>query len=96
MEDWSYALLEALNANQQLDMLKLLGPAYGIEPEITTQMITSMPNFADFNSLIYTHTVVPNLRRLGLVTERTESRWREKGMIGGAAGGALDRGLALV
>ncbi len=81
MEDWSYNILEALNANQQLDMLKIFGPKYGIDPEMTTHMVTALPNFAELNSMIYTHTVVPNLRNLGLLTERTESRWREKGMI---------------
>jgi hypothetical protein len=27
------------------------------------------------------HTVVPNLKRLGLLTERTEDKWREVGML---------------
>jgi hypothetical protein len=81
MEDWSFGILEALNANQQLDMLKLIGPKYDIDPAMTTQMVTSMPNFADFNSIIYTHTVVPNLKKLGLLTERTEGMWRAQGMI---------------
>jgi hypothetical protein len=40
-----------------------------------------MPNWAELNSLIYMHTVVPNLRNLGLVTERTESRYRKLGMM---------------
>jgi hypothetical protein len=81
MEDWSFGLLEALNANQQMDMLKLFGPKYDIDPEAITQMFTSLPNFAELNSLIYTHTVVPNLRNLGLLTDRTEQRWRDNGMI---------------
>ena len=81
MEDWSFNILEALNANQQLDMLKLFGPKYDIDPDMVTQMVTSLPNFAELNSMIYTHTVVPNLRNLGLITERTEGHWREKGMI---------------
>jgi hypothetical protein len=31
MEDWAFSILEALNANQQLDMLQVLGPKYGID-----------------------------------------------------------------
>jgi len=27
------------------------------------------------------HTVVPNLQRLGLITERTESGWRDAAMM---------------
>ena len=81
MEDWAFGILEALNANQQLDMLHLLGPKYGIDPDSVVQMVTSLPNFAEVNSMVYMHTVVPNLRRLGLITERTESGWRELGMM---------------
>ena len=81
MEDWSFNILEALNANQQMDMLKLFGPKYDIEPDNIVNMVTSLPNFAELNSMIYTHTVVPNLRALGLLTDRTETRWRENGMI---------------
>jgi hypothetical protein len=81
MEDWAFQILEALNANQQLDMLHLLGPKYGIDPDNVTQMFVSLPNFAELNSMPYMHTVVPNLRNLGLLTSRTESRWRELGMM---------------
>ncbi len=81
MEDWAFEILEALNAGQQLDMLRLLGPKYDIDPEMTTRMALALPNFADFNSLIYMHTVIPNLKKLGLITERTEDQWRKLGMM---------------
>lgn len=83
MEDFAFGILEALNANQQLDMLKLLGPKYGIDPHQVVQMATSLPNFAEFNSLMYMHTVMPNLRNLGLVTERTEAEYRRLGILHG-------------
>jgi len=81
MEDWAFRILEALNANQQLDMLRLLGPKYGIDAENITKATLVMPNWAELNSMPYMHTVVPNLRNLGLITERTEDRYRELGMI---------------
>jgi hypothetical protein len=81
MEDWAFSILEALNANQQLDMLHVLGPKYGLDPRNVVLAATSLPNFADFNSLMFMHTVVPNLRGLGLITERTESDWRKVGML---------------
>jgi hypothetical protein len=87
LEDWAYSILEALNANQQLDMLHLLGPKYGIDPLNVTQMFISLPNFADLNSIPYMHTVVPNLRRLGLITERTEAGWKAQGMLVDSAAG---------
>lgn len=81
MEDWAFGILEALNANQQMDMLHLLGPKYGIDPENITKLTLQMPNWAELNSLIYMHTVVPNLRNLGLITDRTRERYRELGML---------------
>jgi hypothetical protein len=81
MEDWAFQILEALNANQQLDMLRLLGPKYDLDPETVVKLITGLPNFAEVNSLAYMHTVVPNLKSLGLLTERTEAQWRDLGML---------------
>ncbi len=81
MEDWAFSVLEALNANQQLDMLNLIGPKYGIDPHNVVQAAISMPQFAEFNSLAYMHTVVPNLVRLGLISERTEDQYRKLGMM---------------
>jgi hypothetical protein len=79
-----------------MDMLKLFGPKYDIDPIVTTQMVTALPNFAEINSMIYMHTVVPNLRNLGLLTERTESRWRELGMISDRPAGEFKLDLGAV
>ena len=73
MEDWAFSILEALNANQQLDMLHELGPKYGIDPENITRADARLPNWAELNSMPFMHTVMPNLRNLGLITERTEA-----------------------
>ncbi|HVP31318.1 MAG TPA: ferritin-like domain-containing protein [Myxococcota bacterium] len=81
MEDWAFSILEALNANQQLDMLRLLGPKYGLDAENVVRITTSLPNFADVNALTYMHTVVPNLLRLGLISERTRDQWKKLGMM---------------
>ena len=81
MEDWAFGILETLNADQQLEMLRTIGPKYDIDPEAVIAMTTTLPNFAELNSPIYMHTVVPNLRNLGLITDRTEDQWRRVGMI---------------
>jgi len=81
MEEWAFGILEALNANQQLDMLHLLGPKYGIDPANVTQAMLALPNWAELNSMPYMHTVIPNLRSLGLITERTEAQYRALGML---------------
>jgi hypothetical protein len=81
MEDWAFGILETLNADQQLEMLRTIGPKYDLDPEAIVAMTTTLPNFAELNSPIYMHTVVPNLRNLGLITDRTEDQWRRVGMI---------------
>ncbi len=81
MEDWSLSILEALNASQYLEMLRLLGPRYDIDAEAMTRLMLASPQFAENNSLVYMHTMIPNLRNLGLITERTEDQWRKLGML---------------
>jgi hypothetical protein len=81
MEDFAFSVLETLNANQQLDMLRLLGPKYGLDPDVVVQVVLSLPEWPIINSEVFMHTVVPNLKRLGLITERTEPEWRRVGMI---------------
>ena len=81
MEDWAFGILETLNADQQLEMLRTIGPKYDVDAEAVVAMTTTLPNFAELNSPIYMHTVVPNLRNLGLLTSRTEDHWRRLGMI---------------
>jgi hypothetical protein len=88
MEDFSFNVLETLNANQQLDMLRDLAPKYGLDPENVVLMLLGQENWAVFNSEIFMHTVIPNLARLGLITERTESRYRACGIMAGDRFGA--------
>lgn len=80
-EEFAFEVLEALNANQQLDMLHDLAPKYGLDPEAVIRAVHGMPNWHALNSEVYMHTVMPNLVRLGLVTERTEDRYRKLGIL---------------
>ena len=88
MEDWAFSILETLNANQQLDMLHHLAPKYGFEPDIIVQGFVKLPEFAQINSTPYMHTVVPNMLKLGLITERTQDQWMKRGMMTDAKGTA--------
>ena len=81
MEDWAFSVLEALNANQQHDMLSYFAPKYGYDPDEVVKLALGLENFAELNSRPFMHTVVPNLRNLGLITERSAARWREVGMM---------------
>jgi hypothetical protein len=96
MEDWAFSILEALNANQQLDMLRVLGGAYEIDPENMARILVALPNHAELNSLPFMHTVIPNLQRLGLITERTEAGWRKVGLMVDQRGGMPKGALPLV
>jgi hypothetical protein len=81
MEDFAFNILETLNANQQLDMLRQFGPKYGLDPDNTVQMMHSLEQWGFINSEPFMHTVMPNLKRLGLVTERTEQKYRDVGIL---------------
>jgi len=81
LEDFAYSILETLNANQQGDMLRLFHDKYHLDPEAVVQVTHSLENWPVINSDPYMHTVMPNLMRLGLITERTESKYRERGML---------------
>jgi hypothetical protein len=83
MEDFAFNILETLNANQQLDMLHLFGPKYGLDPDAVVQTMHSLEQWGFINSEPFMHTVMPNLIRLGLVTERTEQKYRERGILFG-------------
>ena len=88
MEDFSFNVLETFNGNQQIDMLRDLAPKYGLDPESVVQMLLTQENFAEFNSEVFMHTVIPNLVRLGLITERTEAKYRAAGIMWGNRFGA--------
>lgn len=81
MEDWAFSVMEALNANQNRDLLHTFAPKYGFEVDAVGEMITALPDFAAINSMIFMHTVIPNLKNLGLITDRTQSGWFGKGMM---------------
>jgi hypothetical protein len=64
-----------------MDMLHRFGAKYGLDPDAVVEMMLGLPDWPLINSRIYMHTVVPNLKRLGLITERTEERYRQIGIL---------------
>ena len=69
LEDFDFEILETLNANQNLDMLRVPGSRYGIDPDTIVQVALSLPEWPELNNKIFMHTVVLNLSRLELITE---------------------------
>ena len=49
--------------------------------DAVTMGMLSSPEWAEMNSPVFMHTVVPNLVKLGLISARTRSRWQELGML---------------
>jgi hypothetical protein len=81
LEDFAFNVLETLNANQQLDMVRLFGPKYGLDPDAVVRTMHGLEQWPVINSEPFMHTVMPNLKRLGLITERTEGKYRERGIL---------------
>ncbi len=82
MEDWAYSLLETLQSSLGAHILRELGPQYGINADDFIAPVLEDPNYQKLSCEIFTHTVVPNLSRLGLITERTDHLWKAAGLGG--------------
>lgn len=95
MEDFAFNILETLNANQQLDMMRILGPKYGLDGDDVVATMHRLEQWSLINSEPFMHTVMPNLQRLGLVTERTEQKYRDCGMLVGERGEAAPSTLPI-
>ena len=50
MEDWAFSVLEALNANQNRDLLQVFEGKYGFDADDVVQMFTALPEFVEVNS----------------------------------------------
>jgi hypothetical protein len=81
LEDWSLMVVGAMNASHGISTLRAIGAKYDIDPVQTMKVFTALPEFPKVNSASFMHTVIPNLRRLGLLTQRTEATWRKQGML---------------
>ena len=88
MEEFAFSLAEGFNANQNLAMLRVLGPRYGLCPDEVVQTVHASAGWLEDNSECFMYTVVPNLTRLGLITERTEADWRRIGALSGEGAAA--------
>lgn len=44
------------------------------------KVVLGLPEFKQINRRPFTHTLIPNLRKLGLISPHNEERWRDVGM----------------
>ena len=76
---------ETVQSSLGIALLRDLGPKYGVTPEDVIEPLLSHPMYQQLSCGVFTHTVVPNLNRLGLITERTHDLWRAAGLLPAAS-----------
>ena len=82
MEDFAFDILEALNANQQLDMLHDLGAEVRPRSGQRRARCRSLPELGgDQQRGLHAHRWFRTSSGLGLITERTEPRYRKLGIL---------------
>lgn len=71
LEDWTWMCLEVVANGLMSSMLDEIAPRHGLDAQAVAQSVFSSPAFWDARYHMFNHTVLPNLRKLGLVTDRT-------------------------
>ena len=80
IEDFAWAVVECFHRGQLLGQLRDLLPPYGLDPANLAMAILSDPQFLEKNNVIFNH-MLPNLKNLGLITERTRAGYAALGLM---------------
>lgn len=75
LEDWTWMCLEVVANGLLASMIDEVAPRHGLDPTAVAQVVFTSPSFWDARYHMFNHTVLPNLRKLGLITERTRSNY---------------------
>jgi hypothetical protein len=75
LEDWTWRCLEVVANGLMTSFFKEVAPRYGLDPERIAGAIYSSPGFWDARYHLFNHTVLPNLRKLGIITDRTRKNY---------------------
>lgn len=75
IEDWTWKCLEVVANGLMTSFFDEVAPKYGLAPEPVAEAVFSSPGFWDARYHLFNHTVVPNLRKLGIVTDRTRHHY---------------------
>lgn len=84
LEDWTWQCLEVVANGLNQGMIAHVSPQFGLDPENISGIICSQPAFWDARYHMFNHTVLPNLRKLGLITERTRANYDTFQLLGEA------------
>jgi hypothetical protein len=75
LEDWTWKCLEVVANGLLMGLIDYVAPQFGLAPDAVGQAVFSSPAFWDGRFNMFNHTVLPNLRRLGLITDRTRHNY---------------------
>jgi hypothetical protein len=75
LEDWTWMCLEVVANGLMQGLIDDVAPRYGLAPEPVANMIFRTEAFWDARYHLFNHTVLPNLRKLGLISDRTRANY---------------------
>jgi hypothetical protein len=75
LEDWTWMCLEVVANGLLSGLIDEISPKYGLDPVPVSQSVFSNEGFWDGRYHMFNHTVLPNLRKLGIITDRTRSHY---------------------
>jgi hypothetical protein len=75
LEDWTWMCLEVVANGLLASMLDEIAPRHGLDGNAVAQAVFTSPAFWNARYHMFNHTVLPNLRKLGLITERTRPNY---------------------
>jgi hypothetical protein len=75
LEDWTWMCLEVVANGLLASMLDEVAPRHGLDASAVAQAVFTSKAFWDARYHMFNHTVLPNLRKLGLITERTRPNY---------------------
>jgi hypothetical protein len=75
IEDWTWKCLEVVANGLMGSFFDEFAPRYGLAPEPVAEAVFTSPGFWDARYHMFNHTVLPNLRKLGIITDRTRGNY---------------------
>jgi len=75
IEDWTWRCLEIVANGLMTSLFDDVAPKYGLDPDSVAQAVFTAPLFWDGRYMMFNHTVLPNLRKLGVITDRTRANY---------------------
>jgi hypothetical protein len=85
LEVWTWKVLEVVANGLMTGTLDYLAAKYRFDPDNVAGMVFSSPQFWDARYHMFNHTVLPNLKRLGIISERTRGYYDQFHLLDASA-----------